>query len=219
MAILWLVEDNPALRKATERALRAMPEVDGVRSFVRCEDALEALEALGAGERPGVVLMDVGLPGMDGIEGIGRVKAVAPEVGILVLTVFEEDEKIFRAICAGACGYLLKSAPMRSILEGVAQALEGGAPMNPRVARRVLEMFSKLAPETEKRGKDYGLSERERAVLECMVEGLVKKQMAERLGVNPHTLDYVVRCLYRKLHVNCQTAAVSVAMKDGLVGR
>ena len=132
-----------------------------------------------------------------------------------MLTVFEEDEKIFRAVCAGACGYLLKSSPMAVILDGVSQAIQGGAPMNPRVAKRVLEMFSKLAPER----RDYGLNERERAVLGCMAEGLLKKQMADRLDLNPHTIDYVVRCLYRKLHVNGQAAAVSVAMKDGLLGR
>jgi DNA-binding NarL/FixJ family response regulator len=129
--------------------------------------------------------------------------------------VFEEDDKIFRAICAGACGYLLKSAPMENILEGVFQAISGGAPMNPRVAKRVLEMFSRMAPAK----KDYGLTEREQAALECMAEGLAKKQMADRLTLNLHTLDYVVRCLYRKLHVNCQSAAVSVALKDGLIGR
>ncbi|MEI6713162.1 MAG: response regulator transcription factor [Verrucomicrobiota bacterium] len=212
MAKLWLVEDNPAFRKATERALKSLTGVDSVDAFFRCEDALRVLKT---GELPDVILMDVGLPGIDGIEGIRRIKALAPEVSILVLTVFEEDEKIFNAVCAGACGYLLKSAPMPSILEGVTQAMSGGSPMNPRIARRVLEMFSRMAPEK----KDYGLNEREQGVLECMAEGLLKKQMADRLNLNLHTLDYVVRCLYKKLHVNCQSAAVSVAMKDGLIGR
>ncbi len=212
MAILWLIEDNPSFRKATERALGTMPDVEEVRSFVRCEDALEAV---GKSVLPQVILTDVGLPGMDGIEGIKQMKARCPDVSILVLTVFEEDDKIFRAVCAGACGYLLKSAPMQIILEGVAQAISGGSPMNPRVARRVLEMFSKMAPER----RDYGLTEREQTVLECMTEGLAKKQMADRLELNAHTLDYVVRCLYRKLHVNCQSAAVSIGVKDGLIRR
>lgn len=208
MATLWLIEDNAAYRRATERALRAAAPRDAVRAFASCEEALAALPEAA----PDTVLLDVGLPGMDGIEGIGRIKAVAPEASILVLTVFEDDDKIFRAVCAGASGYLLKSEPMRRILEAIAEARAGGSPMNPRIARRVLAMFAKLAPAR----KDYGLTPRETDVLQLMVEGAVKKQIADRLALNPHTVDYTMRCIYRKLHVNCQAAAVSRAVKDGL---
>ena len=149
---------------------------------------------------------------MDGIEGIGRIKQLVPDASILVLTVFEDDDKIFRAICAGASGYLLKSEPMGRILEAIAEAQAGGSPMNPRVARRVLTMFTRLAPAR----KDYGLTSRETNVLQLMVDGKVKKQIAEQLELNPHTVDYVMRCVYRKLHVNCSAAAVSRALKDGL---
>lgn len=209
MASIWLIEDNAAYRRATERALRERPGADDVRAFASCEEAL----AGAAAGVPDVVLLDVGLPGMDGIEGIGRLKALAPEASILVLTVFEDDDKIFRAICAGASGYLLKSEPMRRILAAIEEAKAGGSPMNPRVARRVLAMFTKLAPAR----KDYGLTPREEEVLRLMVEGAVKKQIADRLGLNPHTVDYAMRCIYRKLHVNCQAAAVSRAVKDGLI--
>ena len=209
MAILWLIEDNAAYRRATERALVGTPYASGLRTFVSCE---EALVALAAGPSPDVVLLDVGLPGMDGIEGIGRMKHLAPEASLLVLTVFEDDDKIFRAICAGASGYLLKSEPMSRILAGIAEAEAGGSPMNPRVARRVLAMFSKMAPAR----KDYGLTARETEVLQLMIDGAAKKQIADRLSLNPHTVDYVMRCLYRKLHVNCQAAAVARAVKDGL---
>jgi DNA-binding NarL/FixJ family response regulator len=150
---------------------------------------------------------------MDGISGIQELKALWPELTLLVLTVFEDDDKIFRAVCAGASGYLLKSEPMQRVAEAIREALTGGSPMNPRVARRVLEMFSKLAPQQ----KDYGLTEREQAVLELMVEGLVKKQIADRMDLNLHTADYVIRCIYRKLHVNGMTAAVSLAVKERLV--
>ena len=146
---------------------------------------------------------------------VGIIQALQhdPELAILVLTVFEDDDKIFRAVCAGASGYLLKSEPMRRVAEAVKESLIGGSPMNPRIARRVLEMFSKLAPQQ----KDYGLTEREQSVLELMVEGLGKKQIADRMELNPHTADYVIRCIYKKLHVNGMAAAVSLAMKERLV--
>ena len=209
MANLWLIEDNAAYRRATERALRDSGQGMDVRAFSNCEDALAAGPSFTA---PDVVLLDVGLPGIDGIEGIGRIKQLVPDASILVLTVFEDDDKIFRAICAGASGYLLKSEPMGRILDAIAEAQAGGSPMNPRVARRVLTMFTRLAPAR----KDYGLTSRETNVLQLMVDGKVKKQIAEQLELNPHTVDYVMRCVYRKLHVNCSAAAVSRALKDGL---
>ena len=211
MPHVWIVEDNPAFRRAATRALQARENLCGVRAFECCEDALAVLAT---GERkPEVILLDVGLPGMDGLQGIREFKAVLPDAAILVLTVFEDDDKIFRAICSGASGYLLKSEPMARVAEAIEQALAGGSPMNPRVARRVLDMFSKLSPEK----KDYGLTERETAVLQHMVEGLGKKQIADRLNLNQHTTDYVMRCIYKKLHVNGMTAAVSVALKERLI--
>jgi DNA-binding NarL/FixJ family response regulator len=212
MPEVWIVEDNAAFRRATQRALRVRPDITSTQACSSCE---EALKLLAAGAPPEVILLDIGLPGIDGIEGIRRIKAVAPGVSILVLTVFEDDDKIFRAICAGASGYLLKSEPLGSVLEYIDQALSGGSPMNPRVARRVLEMFSRLAPAK----RDHGLNEREHAVLQLLVDGRVKKQIAQQLELNQHTVDYLMRCIYRKLHVNCLAAAVSVAVKDGLVQR
>lgn len=208
MPEIWIIEDNEAFRRGTHRALAAHAHT--VHAFENCEDALAALESKPA---PEVVLLDVGLPGMDGIEGIGHLKAKAPGASILILTVFEDDDKIFRAICAGASGYLLKSQPVAQLLSAVEQALAGGSPMNPRVAARVLAMFAKLAPVK----KDYGLTEREQAVLKCMADGMPRKQIPEATGLNPHTADYVTRSIYRKLHVNCAAAAVSVAVRERLL--
>lgn len=210
MPIVWLIEDNPAYRRATERALRARSDVREPRAFDRCEEALAALQA---GARPDVVLLDVGLPGMNGIEGIRRIKSLAPEISVVLLTVFEDDNRIFQAICAGASGYLLKSEPMKRVMEGIDQAVAGGSPMNPTVARKVNDMFAKLTAGK----KDHGLTDREQTTLELMVKGLPKKQIADQLNLNQHTVDYVFRCIYRKLHVNCLAAAVSVAVNDHLV--
>jgi DNA-binding NarL/FixJ family response regulator len=210
MPEVWIVEDNAAFRRATQRALRVRPDITSTHACSSCE---EALKLLAGGPPPEVILLDIGLPGIDGIEGIRRIKVLAPGVSILVLTVFEDDDKIFRAICAGASGYLLKSEPLGSVLAAIDQALSGGSPMNPRVARRVLEMFSRLAPTR----RDHGLNEREHTVLQLLVDGRVKKQIAQQLELNQHTVDYLMRCIYRKLHVNCLAAAVSVAVKDGLV--
>jgi DNA-binding NarL/FixJ family response regulator len=210
MLEIWIIEDNEAFRRGTQRALAAASRENIVQSFENCEDALDALAS---GRAPQVALLDVGLPGMDGIEGISHLKAKAPGVSILILTVFEDDDKIFRAICAGASGYLLKSQPVAQLVAAVEQAAAGGSPMNPRVATRVLAMFAKLAPVKT----DYGLTEREQAVLKCMADGMPRKQIPEATGLNPHTADYVTRSIYRKLHVNCATAAVSVAVRERLL--
>jgi DNA-binding NarL/FixJ family response regulator len=185
MAVVWLIEDNPLFRRATERALAGHPGMDCLRAFERCEDALAALEKE---PRPEVILLDVGLPGMDGIEGIRQIKAIAPQVCLLILTVFEDDDKIFQAVCAGASGYLLKAEPMETVLMAIEQALNGGAPMNPRVARRVLTMFSKLAPER----RDYGLTERESAALELMGPGWSKNRL--RTGSTSTSTPWITRC-------------------------
>jgi len=210
MAAIWIIEDNVDLREAIHKSLNTRASDNTVLAFECCEDALAAFNPK---LPPEVILLDIGLPGMTGIEGIHQFKKLAPEVSILILSVFEDDDKIFRAVCAGASGYLLKSEPIKNVTAAIEQAIAGGSPMNPRVARRVLTMFSKLAPEK----KDYGLTEREETVLKYIVEGLVKKQIAEKLDMNPHTVNYLIRRVYSKLHVNCQAAAVSLAVKEGLV--
>lgn len=210
MALVWIIEDNPAFSRAMSAALGLRPHAHATRVFNTCEDALASLDPR---QPPDVILLDVGLPRMDGITGLTHLKSRAPGASILVLTVFEDDDKIFRAICAGASGYLLKAQPVSSIIEAVDQAIAGGSPMNPRVANRVLTMFAKLVPAK----KDFGLTEREQTVLRCMADGLTRKQIPQATKLNPHTADYVVRCIYKKLHVNCAAAAVSVAVRERLI--
>ena len=207
---VWLIEDNALFRRTVGRILEALPGIVAVEGFSSAE---AALEKLAIGPAPGTVLVDVGLPGIDGIECIRRLKAHAPATQILVLTVFEDDEKIFRAVCAGASGYLLKSASMLEITEAVAEVRRGGSPLSPRVARRVLDMFSKLAPARN----DYGLGPREREVLELYVKGLTNKEVANKLSLSVHTIDSYNKSLYEKLHVNTRSGAVAKALKERLV--
>ena len=181
-----------------------------METFASCEDALSKLAG---GPDPQLLLLDIGLQGMSGLDGIPLIREKAPEVCIVVLTVFEDDEKLFRAICAGANGYLLKTQSGQEIIQSVRDALDGGAPMSPRIARRVLGMFAKLAP----RRSDYGLSERERAVLELVVEGLLKKEIAQKMELSIHTVDSHLRRIYEKLHVNSRSGAVRKAVREGLV--
>lgn len=180
------------------------------REFATCEDALAALSVANA---PDVILMDIGLPGINGLEGIGLIRARSPRTRIIVLTVFEEDEKIFRAICAGASGYLLKASPVEQIANGIREVLAGGASMSASIAGRVLHMFSRFAPAR----KDYGLTDREREVLQLMVEGLIKKEIADGLELSVHTVDSHLRSIYQKLEVNTRTGAVAKALRERLL--
>ncbi len=165
MKTIWIIEDNANFRNATLRGLRAMDKERIVDAFANCEDAITAIDT---GAAPDVILMNIGLPGMDGIEGIGEIKNRLPDASILVLTVFEDDDKVFRAIKAGASGYLLKSDSIAKVAESVELAIDGSAPIHPRIASRVLKLFSDLVPKQ----KDYGLNDRERSVLSCLARSV-----------------------------------------------
>ena len=206
---VWLVEDNEPYRTA---ALRVVSRVEGVRAahgFKSCEAALKAITDVNL---PDVVLLDVGLPGMSGIEGIPRFKERAPAAQIIVLTVFDDAEKVFRAICAGADGYLLKSSSFDGIRDALAETRRGGAPMNGRIAKMVLQAL----PKNSAAQPDYGLTPREREILEALVRGFTKKEIADQLGVSFHTVDFHQRSIYLKLHVNNRTGAVAKALKERL---
>jgi DNA-binding NarL/FixJ family response regulator len=210
MKTLWIVEDHAAFRRTLVRVLNSEPDLQCPRDFDSCEKALAALTR---DDAPDLILLDVGLPGMSGLDGIRLFKERAPKSLIVILTVFEDDDKVFQAICAGAAGYLLKTSSVADITQAVRDALAGGSPMNPRIARRVLEMFSKLAPKQS----DYGLSEREKEILQLMTTGLIKKEIADQLTLSIHTVDTYLRRIYEKLEVNTRTGAVAKALKEGLV--
>jgi len=208
--VIWVIEDNETLRKTVARVLSKQKDMECTEQFESCEDCIQALID---GRKPNLILLDIGLPGMSGIEGIKRIKTALPEIEMLVFSVFDDNEKVFKAICAGASGYLLKNSPASEIPSAIREVLAGGAPINAHVARQVLDMFSTMAPES----RDYGLTDREKEVLEQMVEGLTKKEIADQLGLSFHTVDKHIRGIYSKLHVNTMTGAVAKALKEGLL--
>ena len=208
--VVWLIEDHVDSYRVLARVINRTSTMQCPCAFASCE---KALVALGSKEPPDVILLDVGLPGMSGIEGIPRLKALAPATHIIMLTVFDDHEKVFRAICAGASGYLLKTADEDAIANAVHDVLQGGAPINSRVARMILNMFAaQMAPPAQV----YRLSLREREVLEMMVQGLIKKEIADRLNLSYHTVDNHLRSIYTKLKVHTRTGAVAKAVSERL---
>jgi DNA-binding NarL/FixJ family response regulator len=212
IAEVWLVEDNEFYRNTIQSVLNDSGKFQCLRTFGSCEDALAALETE---PPPSLVLMDVGLPGMSGIEGIGRFKFLTPSTPILILTVYDDDDKVFNALCSGASGYLLKSAPKEKVIEALQEALSGGAPMNPAIAKKVLSMFSRLG--SVPKSSNYGLTAREKEILQHMVTGLTKKEIAEKLFLSFHTVNTHLKNIYSKLQVSTRTGAVSKAFREKLL--
>jgi DNA-binding NarL/FixJ family response regulator len=209
--VVWVIEDHADSRRVLARVLNRDSTMQCPCTFASCEDALAALQAK---PHPDVILLDIGLPGMSGIEGIRHIKALSPTTHVIVLTVFDDQEKVFNAICAGASGYLLKTADGDAVTGAIQEVLQGGAPINPRVARLVLNMFAaRSAPPLQ----SYGLSGREREVLELMVQGFVKKEIADRLQLSYHTVDHHLRSIYTKLQVHTRGGAVAKAVSQHLV--
>jgi len=209
--VVWLIEDHADSRRVLARVINRASNLSCPSAFASCEAALEALRT---SPPPDVVLLDIGLPGMNGIEGISHLKAIAPRLHIIILTVYDDQEKVFNAICAGASGYLLKNTDEEAITQAVREVMNGGAPINPRVARLVLNRFAGASAPAK---QEYGLSAREREVLELMVEGLIKKEIADRLQLSYHTVDNHLRSIYTKLQVHTRSGAVAKAVSENLL--
>lgn len=205
-ATVWIVEDDELYRDSVATLIRQTGKMACPSTFGSCEDALQALEV---GPFPDVLLMDLNLPGMSGMEGIGHVKARAPAIEIIVLTIHGDADHIFEAIRTGATGYLLKTASAEEIVGAIRAVRRGGAPINPRIARRVLQLFADLAGPRE----EYDLTQREAEILSLMREGLTKKEIAERLFLSYYTIDTHVKNIYAKLHVHSRTEAVRKARR------
>jgi DNA-binding NarL/FixJ family response regulator len=172
-----------------------------------------ALEGIGANP-PRVALVDIGLPGMSGIEGVRILRERYPSIVPVLLTVYKDDDRIFQAICAGACGYLLKKTPPARLLEAVREIAEGGAVMSPEVSIRVVELFRK----TQTRDQfSAALSPQELEVLKLLTEGHQNKTAAAELGISIHTVSFHLRSIYEKLHVHSRSEAVARALREGLI--
>lgn len=210
---VWLIEDNTLFSTGVQRGIDSLPGMECSLCFTSAEAALDALDTA---EAPDVILLDVQLPGMDGIEALRIFKGHAPESRVMILTVFDDADNIFRAVCAGAAGYVLKSSGVDRIGEAIHQVMEGGAPMTPEVARKVLDAFTRIEPLIGATN-DYQLTDREKEILRHMANGFLKKEIADRAGLSIHTVSSHVRHIYEKLQVSSNTAAVAKALREGLV--
>lgn len=210
---VWVVEDHRLLRDGLAALVAEQPDLACTLAVGSCEAMQAALER---GERPDVVLMDLGLPGASGIDGVRRLQELAPRAAAVVLTIREEADTVFAALCAGAVGYLLKPSPPERIVAAVRDAARGASPINPVIARKVLAAFTRDRSRQSGRA-EYALTPRELEILELLVEGETLKAVAARLGVSFHTVDNHVRSIYEKLHVHSRALAVAKAIEERLV--
>jgi len=199
-----IVEDNDQLRGTLARMI---DKADGFRCVSQHGSAEAALEKL-PGEKPQVVLMDINLPGMNGVECVRKLKQTAPEILSVMLTAYEDTENIFNALAAGAAGYLLKRAPRAEILEAIREVQRGGSPMTTHIARKVVQSFQKqaAAPASEPAQE---LSAREQEVLDHLSHGFLYKEIAEKMGISYETVHTYIRRIYEKLQVRTRTEAVA----------
>jgi len=207
-----IIEDNTTIREGLAALINGTPDYNCVGSFPDCESFLKKIPTLDVN----VVLMDIGLPGMSGIDGIARAKKIKPDLNILMLTVYEDSQSVFKALCAGACGYLVKKTPPSRLLEAIKDAFEGGAPMSSLIARQVINLFQQnISVQTE--DKDSQLSAREKEVLTSLAEGNNYRSIADKLFISVDTVRHHIRNIYRKLHVHSQSEAVAKAIRKGII--
>src|SRR5215813_3085027 len=205
-----IIEDVRTLRDG----LSAL--IDGTAGFQctgRFRSAEEAIEKI-SDNLPHVVLADIGLPGMSGIEAVRLLKEQFPALTLLMLTVYDDDDRVFEALCAGACGYLLKKTPPARLLESLKEAVEGGAPMSPEIARRVVNLFREIRPPER---ADYNLTAHELRLLKLLVEGHNYKTAAAHLGVTFNTICFHIKSIYEKLQVHSKSEAVAKALRNRLI--
>jgi len=197
-----IVEDNDKLRETLARALNRAEGFRCISEYPNAEDALKALPE----DRPNVVLMDINLPGMNGVECVRQLKQLIPETQIVMLTVYEDTENIFSALKAGATGYMLKRTTQAELLEAIREVNRGGSPMTTHIARKVVQTLQQTPAPTQ---PTEVLSPREQEVLDCLAKGFLYKEIAEKLGISYETVHTYIRRIYEKLQVRTRTEAVA----------
>ncbi|HSE97423.1 MAG TPA: response regulator transcription factor [Blastocatellia bacterium] len=205
-----IIEDQRDIRECITFLINGTEGFSCTGSYRSMEEALDRITHT----LPDIVLTDIGLPGMDGISGVKLLKERHPALLILMITIYDDDERIFDAICAGACGYLLKKTPPAKLLDSIREAAQGGAPMTPEIARRVIEIFRDIRPPER---SNYDLTPHEVRLLKLFVEGHNYKTAAVELGVSINTINFHVRNIYSKLQVHSRSEAVAKALRDRLV--
>ncbi len=203
-----LVEDDRELRAIYANWLT---DAEGFRLIGQHADGPAALEGVPA-EMPDVVLMDINLPGIDGVECVRHLKAMHPHIQFVMITVFEDPDRIFHALAAGATGYLLKQTPREELLTALREVFAGGSPMSSGIARKVVQCFQ-IAPAAETPDELKQLSRREREVLDLLSCGHLYKEISQELGISDHTVDTYLRRIYEKLHVHSRAQASAIYAK------
>jgi DNA-binding NarL/FixJ family response regulator len=205
-----LVEDQRDVREGLSALINGSTGFRCLAAFRTMEEALRAVDK----ELPDVVLTDVGLPGMSGIEGARILKQTHPELPVVALTVYDDDEDVFSALCAGATGYLLKNTPPAKLLESLKEVVSGGAPMSPEIALRVIRLFREFSPPPR---ASYRLTQQEVQLLKLIVNGHTYKTAAHELDISISTVSFHLQNIYNKLQVHSKTEAVAKALRDRLV--
>ena len=207
-----IVEDNNTIRQGLAALINGTTGYKCIGDYVDCESFLAELEKI----EPDVVLMDIALPGMNGIEGVRIATENKPELNVLMLTIYEESSKVFDALCAGACGYLVKKTPPSRLLEAIKEVNDGGSPMSSRIAREVINAFKQSAALVQD-DSSFNLSSREKEVLNSLADGNNYQEIADELFISVDTVRHHIRNIYKKLHVHSRSEAVAKAIRKKII--
>jgi DNA-binding NarL/FixJ family response regulator len=208
-----IVEDRRSIRESLSMLIDGSPGLELVGAYPDCNHLIAHLKV----SLPDIVLMDIELPGMNGIEAVGLLKQEFPNITVIMQTVFDDDDKVFNAICAGASGYLLKDTAPARLIESIIEAANGGAPMSPSIAKKALALFQKYLSPAHAVETTETLTQREKEVLQWLVKGYSYKMIAEACQISFDTVRTHIRNIYEKLHVASSTQAVARAIKERLV--